>query len=450
MSIFRAYDIRGIYPSEIDEEMARKIGAAFGTLLIKRGVSDVRVAVGRDARVHGPGMQSAFMDGLSSTGAAVYDIGMVPTPLSYFAVVKNNLSGGCSTTASHNPKEYNGFKICVQGAEPLGEQGIKELEQIAESGEFEKGKGSIQKLNVTDDYIREMSEKFRLERALKVVLDAGNGVAGITAVKIFQNIGCEVTQLYCEPDGNFPNHQPDPLEKPTLRNLQSRVTETGSDFGVAYDGDGDRTGFVDRNGNIIKNDDTFALFVLDAAKQTQNLRVVYDVSSSKVVEDVIKKSGGMPLVSRVGYTFIREKMKENGAFLGGEGSGHYYFGENHDYDDAVFSSLVFTRIANQGSLEQLLSQLPKYFTSEDTRIDCPDSIKFQVVEKIRQQLKSGGHIIMDIDGVKIIRESGWILIRASNTSPKIVLRWESGSEQEFREMGDFAMQQVNEAIRSMQ
>ena len=448
MSVFRAYDIRGLYPIEIDDELARKIGSAFGTLLKKQYGDDIKVAVSRDARVHGPQVQSAFIDGLASTGALVYNIGMTPTPLVYYTVVKHNLDAGVSVTASHNPKEYNGFKLCLRAAEPLGERGIKELEQTIQTEEYAEGQGRVEELNVLDDYIADMSEKFKLSRKLKVVIDAGNGVAGITAPKIFRNIGCEVTEMYCEPDGNFPNHVADPLVKETLKNLRVKVTEVGADFGVAYDGDGDRSGFVDGNGNIIKNDEAFAIMIKYAAQQGQGFTVVYDISSSKVVEDVIKQSGGTPLVSRVGYPFLRATMKEKGCIMGGEGSGHYFFRENNGYDDAVFASLVFTKMASEKSIDELMGSLPKYITSDDTRIDCPDAIKFQIPDRIKESLKSQGIGYNDIDGVKAAMGNGWFLIRPSNTVPKIVLRWEGSNEEEFRKIGEFARQQLDKAMES--
>jgi phosphomannomutase/phosphoglucomutase len=446
MSVFRAYDIRGVYPTEVNESLSERIGAAFGTFL-KRGCdSEVRVAVGRDARVSGPKMQKAFIKGLASTGATVYDIGMVPTPLVYYATVKHGLDGGCAVTASHNPAEYNGFKICLSGAEPLGEERIKALEGIVKAEDFEEGRGSVQELDVIDDYVRELS-KSRISRKLKVVIDAGNGVAGLTALKVFRNIGCTVVPLYCEPDGRFPNHMADPLVEETLRDLKQKVVETKADFGIAYDGDGDRTGFVDGQGKHVKNDEAFSLFIKHVAEGAHDLKVVYDVSSSKVVEDSIKACGGKPVICKVGYPFLRKKMKEIGSVLSGEGSGHYFFQDNHGYDDAVYASLVFTRIAAKHGLEGLLAELPKYITSEDTRFDCPDNAKFGVVEKMKEKLRKEGHKMIDIDGVRVETKGGWFLLRASNTSPKIVLRWEAQSAEQFRKIGEFAKKTINEALK---
>lgn len=475
MSIFRAYDIRGVYPRDLDSELGGKIGKAFGTFIHKRvnehlkiNIDDIevackiaesigdklnkamtpKIAVGCDARIGSPELKKSLIKGLVSSGIHVIDIGTVPTPLVYFAVVQHKLDGGVMVTGSHNSGEYNGFKFCGGGSLPIGyEGGIKELEGMVKRGVFFERRGRVEKKDFKKDYIDFVLKKTKLRKKLKIVIDAGNGVAGLVAPKVFEKLGCEVIKMFCEPNGNFPNHLPNPLKRETLKDLQEAVVRNGADLGIAYDGDGDRVGFVDSGGNVVNNDHVFSIFARDVLSKKPGSKIVFDAFSSNLIEHVIKENGGRLMKCRVGYTFIRDKMNKEGAVLAGEASSHYYFRESFGYDDAIFASLRFAQIVSASDINELIRDFPEFHTSDDTRIHCPDSKKFAVVEGVKKKLKKSGHKIEDIDGVKVFLEDGWFLIRPSNTEPVLVLKWESKSKDGFRKMGDIARREIERALR---
>ncbi|MBI4020200.1 MAG: phosphomannomutase/phosphoglucomutase [Candidatus Aenigmarchaeota archaeon] len=440
MSIFKAYDIRGVYPGELDEEMAGKIGLAFGKLF------GGAVAVGMDMRLSSPSLKAAFLAGLHANGSRVFDIGVVPTPLVYFAAAFSGFDAAVNVTASHNPKEFNGFKFCRKGGVCLSyETGIAEMEKMVAGASPAKVSVKAETKDLVGDYVRYCLSKAALMKPLKVVIDAGNGTAGIVAPGIFRGLGCDVVEMYCEPDGDFPNHTPDPLVKANLRDLQKRVVEAGADLGIAYDGDGDRVGFVDSEGKVIESNDAFALFAKSALSTHKGAPVVFDVSCSSMIEDVIRLAGGKPVACRVGHSYIQQAMLEKGCVLGGETSGHYYFRENFSYDDGIFASLKFAEIASRLDIRKEVGALPKYHTSDDTRVRCEDGRKFLVVEEIRRKLAAEGHRIIDMDGVKVVFDDGWALMRASNTQPAIVTRWEAKDRESFDRIGSFVREAVGHA-----
>jgi phosphomannomutase/phosphoglucomutase len=448
MSIFRAYDIRGIYPKEINKDLAYRIGMAFGKFIGKG-----KVAIGIDARKSGPELLESLVKGLKEMGLNVVNIGMVPTPLLYFAVAHNKLDGGIMISASHNPKEYNGFKLCKENGLCLSyETGIGEIERFVRSGVKPSNlEGKTEVKNIEDDYINFVLGKVKFERPLRIVIDAGNGSAGKVSCEMFRRLGCEVFELYCEPDGDFPNHIADPLKTETLKDLQQKVLETKSDIGIAYDGDGDRVGFVDENGKILENNKAFVLIIENVLEKNPGSKILYEVLCSKMIEDIIRKEGGIPILSRVGHSYIQSRMFREGCVLGGETSGHYYFQENFNYDDGIFASLKLAELLSRSgnSLSALTKNLPVYFTSEDTRIFCPDDKKFKVIEKLKEKFEKEDYNLLTLDGVKVLLENSWFIARASNTQPAIVLRWEANERKEFERVGKFVRKEVEQMVKAI-
>ena len=448
MSIFRAYDIRGIYPNELNGVIAYKIGLAFGKFIGKSNI-----ALGMDVRKSSPEIKKHLVKGLLASGLNVIDFGVIPTPLLYFAVAYKELDGGAMITGSHNPKEYNGIKLCGKNGLCFSyETGIGEIEKmVSKDIKIKYGKkGKMKRGNIEKEYIDFVLQKINLEKKLKIVIDAGNGTAGKVSSKLFQKMGCEVVELFCEPNGDFPNHHPDPLVKENLETLKSKVKEVDADIGIAYDGDGDRVGFVDDKGNVVENNKVFALLIKSVLEKNHEAKIAYEVLASKLVEDVILMHKGVPIISRVGHSYIQNIMKEEGCLIGGETSGHYYFKENFNYDDGIFASAKLVEIVSkkENSFSSLIESLPKYITSDDTRVYCPDNKKFKVVEYLRKKFEGLGKLIT-IDGVKVIEKDKWFIVRASNTQPALVLRWEAKKEKDFNDIRDFILEEVKKAIESV-
>ena len=440
MSIFRAYDIRGIYPDQVSESLFEDLGSAFATFLKK---DSPEVAVGMDARNSGPKLKEAVIRGLVSSGAKVLDLGLVPTPLVHFAVAKRGLDGGIMVTASHNPPDYNGMKFCVKDGVSIGwEEGIEEIKKIAEKGEFKRGEGSLEKVSMEDEFVKFCLERVKPKR-MKVVIDAGNGSAGMLGKKLLEAAGMEVICLYCEPDGNFPNHQPDPVDKETLKMLQEKVLETRADIGIAYDGDGDRLGIVDERGEILDNNKVFAIFIENALKEAPGASIVYEVLASKMISELIGKLGGKEVLCKVGHTYIQKAMKEKGCKLGGENSGHYFFQENFSYDDGVYASLKFLSIIDS-TVSGQAGRFPSYISSEQYRPHCPDERKFRVVEELKNRLKEMYRVV-DLDGAKVILEDGWFIVRVSNTAPQLVVKWEAENQEAFDRIKELVRKSLESA-----
>jgi phosphomannomutase/phosphoglucomutase len=447
MSIFRAYDIRGVYPSQLNGKLTYTIGLAFGAF-IGRGT----IALGADVRKSSPDLRENLIRGLTEAGLDVLDVGYVPTPVLYFTVAHEKTDGGVMITGSHNPKDYNGIKMCGKNGLCLSyETGIAEVEKMVTAGIKKTGKrGKVMRKNTGKDYTDFVVKKTELKKPLRVVIDAGNGVAGKIACDIFRRLGCDVIELHCKPDGNFPNHHPDPLVRANLRDLQAKVVETKSDMGIAYDGDGDRVGFVDEKSDVMENNRAFALLIKNVLKANSGAKVVYEILSSRMVEDAIVSNGGVPVISKVGHSYIQEKMVKENCVLGGETSGHYYFRESYNYDDGIFASVKLAELlsASDKKLSELGSSLPKYMTSDDTRVHCNDESKFKVVERLKHKFAGMGKMIA-MDGVKVILKNSWFIVRASNTQPALVLRWEANDKKEFRRIGDFVLREVEKAVKSL-
>ncbi|NIO21548.1 MAG: phosphomannomutase [Candidatus Aenigmarchaeota archaeon] len=450
MSIFRAYDIRGVYPKELNEDIAYKIGLAFGKFLGKG-----TVAVGMDARNSGPALKENLVKALLEMGFDVIDVGMVPTPLLYFTVAYNKMNAGMMVTGSHNPKEYNGIKLCGENGLCLSyETGVRDVEMLVRKGvETKKLKGNLIKKDIERDYINFVLGKVKFEKTLRIVIDAGNGTAGKVSSELFRRLGCEVIELYCEPDGDFPNHHPDPLVKETLKDLQAKVSETKADLGIAFDGDGDRVSFVDEKGEVLPDNRAFALIIENVLENNPGSKILYEVLCSKLIEDVIKGMKGVPIISRVGHSYIQKTMFDENCLLGGETSGHYYFKENFNYDDAIFAAVKLAELLSVSgkAISELTAALPSYMTSDDTRIHCPDDKKFKVVENIKERFKKDGYKTITLDGVKVVFEdkNSWFIVRPSNTQPAIVLRWEAKDREEFERVGNFVRKEVENGIKAI-
>ncbi len=446
-SIFRAYDIRGVVPTELDESTAESVGRAFGTFIFETDSAKKRmmkfgeephVAVGGDVRLHTAKLKAALIRGLQSTGIKVVDFGTIPTPLLYFSVAYKRLDGGIVVTASHNSKEYNGFKLCAAGGVCLSwDTGIKTVLDIINSGKYRVGQkqGEYIFSNILEDYKHYLTTKINLHwlEKLKVVIDGGNGVCGVLAADIFSSGGSEVVRLYCEPDGNFPNHEPDPIKKSNLQSLQRAVLDNKVDLGIGYDGDGDRIAFVGPDGKPIESYVVLSIFSKGVIKNKPGAKVVFDVTSSKTVEDTIRNNGGVPIASRVGHSYIQSKILFEGCELAGEHSGHYFFKDNFGFDDGIFASLKFASLVAEFGLENLTKDIPFYITSDEVRVFCNDKEKFDIVEKLKADLK-GKYETVDLDGVKAKVDSGWFLIRASNTVPALGIRWEAKTQEDFNKI----------------
>jgi len=433
--IFRQYDIRGVAGLDMNEADVRLLGQAIGTFLASRGQR--YIAVGRDCRLSSERYAQELIQGLLATGARVVDIGMCPTPLSYFAIRHLNTEGSVMVTASHNPPEYNGFKICSGIDSVYGEQ-IQTLRALTESGVFTQGEGTLEHYDILQPYIDYVLGNIRLERALRVGVDAGNGTAGIAAVPILRGLGCEVHELYTQPDGNFPNHEADPTVAKNMVDLVALVKERQLDVGLGFDGDGDRIGVIDRDGRQIFGDQLMILFSREILSRKPGAVFVAEVKCSQTMYDDIAHKGGHAIMWKTGHSMIKEKMKLVKAELAGEMSGHIFFADRYfGYDDAVYAACRLLEILSSTgrTLAQLLVDVPKTFTTPELRVDCPDAVKFDVVARVTEYFRQRENVI-DIDGVRVLFGDGWGLVRASNTQPALVLRFEALTEARLSEIRD--------------
>ncbi|MBI5042263.1 MAG: phosphomannomutase/phosphoglucomutase [Nitrospirae bacterium] len=444
--IFREYDIRGVYGKDLTTEAAELLGKGFGTYAKKNGVK--KITLGRDIRLSSDALHDSIIKGLSAAGMEIIDIGVCPTPILYFSIHHLKADGGVMITGSHNPPEFNGFKLAI-GKETIYGDKIQEVRRIIEGGKFEKGKGSVSNYNIVQDYLNYLKNNFsgfcKSKRPLKIVVDCGNGTAGIAAPKILQELGCNVTELFCDLDGNFPNHHPDPTVPKNLELLIKKVKEIGADFGAAYDGDADRIGVVDEKGEIIWGDKLMIIFSRDILKKKPGATFISEVKCSQTMYDDIAKNGGKAIMWKTGHSLIKAKMKETGALLAGEMSGHIFFADRYlGYDDAIYATCRLAEILAESNKKtsDLLSDVPKTYSTPEIRIDCPDEKKFQIVEAAKERFRKEYKII-DVDGVRILFDDGWGLIRASNTQPVLVMRFEANSEKRLKEIKQFVESELN-------
>ena len=433
-AVFREYDIRGLAEKDFDADFALLLGKVHGTAI--SGIGGTKVAVGRDCRATSDPYAESVIAGLLAAGLHVYDIGVCPTPLLYFSLFHLDLDGGIQVTASHNPSEYNGFKICL-GKDTLHGQQIQEIREKMERKEFrQKSGGRAERYEIVPPYHRYLlTDVPKLARPLKVVIDAGSGVGGPVAPPIFKQLGCNVWEIACTPDADFPFHHPDPTVPENLAMLIEKVTQEKADVGIAYDGDADRIGAVDEKGNILWGDELLILFSRDVLKRNPNAIIISEVKCSQRLYDDIAKNGGRPIMWKAGHSLLKAKMKETQALLAGEMSGHMFFKERYfGYDDAIYASLRLVEILAQSEkpLSALLADLPKCASTPEIRVDCPDDKKFLLAEKATEYFRQHYDVI-DIDGVRVQFADGWGLIRASNTQPALVLRFEAKSEAKLKE-----------------
>jgi len=428
--IFREYDIRGIAGQDLDAAAVEILGRAMGTFFLGRGQGDV--AVGRDVRLSSPAFAQALIRGLLSTGCDVADLGIVPTPLLYFSVFHKKIPAGVMVTGSHNPPEHNGFKM-MSGEETLYGKTIQALYEIVRKGVFPRGQGRVRALDIIPEYQDYVAGNVRFARPVKLVIDAGNGTGGVVGVPLFRRLGAEVTALFCEPDGRFPNHHPDPTLPDAMAKLVAKVRQTGAELGIAYDGDADRIGVVDDSGRIIWGDQLLIVFARDILPQRPGAAVISEVKASKVLYEEIQRLGGKPIMWRTGHSLIKKKIKEENAPLAGEMSGHIFFNDRwFGFDDAIYASARLVEILSRSKarLSATMAGLPKTSSTPEIRIYASDEVKFKIVEEVRRELASRLPVI-DIDGVRAIYPGGWGLVRASNTQAVIVLRFEADTEAEL-------------------
>ncbi len=434
--IFREYDIRGIAGEEMDENDVVLIGKALGTFLLDQGRS--KLVVGRDCRLTSDFYAGQLIEGLLSTGCDVADIGVCPTPVLYFSIQHFAKEGGVMVTASHNPPEYNGFKMC-SGTDSIHGEDIQALYHMIETGKFREGRGTLEQADAVTPYKQYLFENIRLGKTLAVGVDAGNGTAGPVAVPVLKHFGCEVYDLYCDMDGTFPNHEADPTVAANLKDLIALVKEKKLDVGIGYDGDGDRIGVVDENGRIVYGDQLMIVFAREILTRKPGATFISEVKCSKTMYDDIRKHGGRALMWKTGHSLIKKKMKEEKAALAGEMSGHIFFADRYlGYDDALYATLRLLEIlvSTGKTVSQLLSDVPVTFNTPEIRVDCPDEVKFQVVAKITEHFRAL-HDVIDIDGVRVLFDDGWGLVRASNTQPALVLRFEAMSEKRLGEIRSY-------------
>jgi phosphomannomutase/phosphoglucomutase len=441
--IFRAYDVRGKVGIDITPEVFEPIGRAYGTLVRRRGGRVV--ALGMDNRLSSPPLKEAFAAGVLATGVDVVDIGVNHTPLMYFAAAHWKLDGGATVTGSHNPVTDNGVKMVHAGAAPLTEEEIQDLLATIHAADFAAGRGRRTSRDPRHDYFTAITGQIRLARPLKVVVDAGNGIAGSFAPSLLRRLGCEVIELYCESDGSFPNHLPDPEMEENVRDLVALVGETRADVGIAYDGDADRVGLIDEKGRRHEADLILALLARDFLTRQPGAAIVFDVKSSQVLVDDIRKHGGKPVMWKTGHSHLKRKMREDGILLGGEVSGHMFFAENwYGVDDGILASCKLLELVAREvkPVSAHFDTLPHLVATPELKAPCPDDKKFQVVDELAREFRSRYEMV-EIDGVRILFPEGWGLVRASNTNPYLTLRFEAKSRPALAAM----MAEVYESLR---
>jgi phosphomannomutase/phosphoglucomutase len=446
-TIFREYDIRGIADHELLDADIEDLGRAIGTYLGRR--SGRRVTLGCDTRLSSPRLKRALGRGLAATGCQVIDIGVVPTPVLYYSVFHLQAAGAVMITGSHNPPEYNGFKV-VAGSATIHGAEIQSLRKMIEQRDYASGEGSVETADVVPAYVAEVASQFHFDRRVKVVADAGNGTAGPVIHRIFEKLNVDATELFFEMDGRFPNHHPDPTLPENLETLIKAV-RAGADLGVAFDGDADRLGAIDERGNVLWGDQLMTIYAREILTRKPGATFIGEVKCSQTMYDEIKRLGGNPIMYRTGHSLIKAKMKESRAELAGEMSGHMFFADRYyGFDDALYAACRLIEIvANSGQpLSAQLAGLPHMVATPEIRIDCPDEVKFDVVKRVADAFRRT-HQVVEIDGVRVLFPEGWGLVRASNTQPVLVERFEATSEpllRAYREEVEAALEKAKQAV----
>jgi phosphomannomutase len=430
-SIFKAYDIRGVVGDTIDERFAEHLGRAFGTEAIAAG--EKAVAVGRDGRLSGPGLAAALVRGLASTGLDVVDLGAVTTPMLYYVAATRGEHGchsGIQVTGSHNPKDYNGFKMVLAGRAIYGDD-IQKLRQRIEAEDYAKAKGRDAKMDIFKEYKQRIVGDCKLKRRMKIAVDSGNGIPGASAPAILRALGCDVQELYSEVDGDFPNHHPDPSKPENLADLIRTVQTTEAEIGLAFDGDGDRLGVVTKDGNIIYPDRQLMLFAKDILTRNKGATIIYDVKCTQRLAPLVRAAGGVPLMWKTGHSLVKAKLKETGAPIAGEMSGHIFFAERwYGFDDATYTAARLLEILSRSKdPSAVLNALPTSFNTPELNVPCKEGEPREIVQKLLETVKfPGAKEIITIDGLRAEYDDGFGLIRSSNTTPVLVLRFEGQTQ----------------------
>lgn len=446
--VFREYDIRGIADTEFTDGFVTSLGRAFAALMLAE--NKTKISVGHDMRPSSERLKKALLAGLTSGGLDVVDLGLVPTPVLYFSVSHLKLDAGICITGSHNPVEYNGFKMHLAERPFFGAE-IQKMREIIERGAYSSGQGSVTKASIIPEYQDCVQSIFKFKRRLKVVVDSGHGMGGVVAPELIRRLGHEVIELYSNLDPAFPDHHPDPSEPHNLEDVRKKVLETGADFGIAFDGDADRIGVVDEKGGILPGDKILLLCARAILKKKPGATIIGDVKCSQTVYEDIQKRGGNPVMWKTGHSLIKAKMKETHAELAGEMSGHIFFVDRwFGFDDAIYGACRVLEIADEDArpLSQHLADLPELFSTPEIRVDCPDQVKFALVKKAVEHFKKT-HRVIDTDGARILFDGGWGLVRASNTQPVLVMRFEAQSEEKLlaiRSLVEKTIQELSGAV----
>ena len=440
--IFREYDIRGNVEEDFPDHIVKKLGKAFGTIVKRAGGNEI--AISGDIRITTPNLINCFKAGVTSTGVDIINLGILPTPVNYFSMFHLGVYAAVQITGSHNPPEYNGFKLSINKQPFFGED-IQSLYNIIKKMDFEEGEGTEARYKILNDYNQIILNKIKIEKPLKVVMDCGNAAASINAPQIFSSLGIDLKKLYCEPDGTFPNHHPDPSVKENLEDLIREIKSGEYDFGIAFDGDGDRVGVVDENGKIIWSDQLISLFLPEIIKDGED--ILYDVKCSKSLEDMIIRYGGNPIMWKTGHSLIKKKMSEINCKLGGEMSGHIFFADDYyGYDDATYVAARLAQLLSRTdkTLSELASEIPTYYSTPEIRLEAKnDTEKFRITNEAVNYFKNQYDCIT-IDGVRIKFKDGWGLVRASNTQPVIVCRFEASTEERKVEIQNLILNKLQE------
>ena len=431
--IFREYDIRGIVEKDLTGDTPELIGRAFGSHIKKQLGGTPTVAVGHDNRPTSPKLAEGIIKGITSTGVNVVFVGTVPTPVLYYATEKLGTDGGLQITGSHNPPEYNGFKMVVKGRALYGDA-IQGLLKRIQSDDFERGEGKRTQQEINQQYIDDIGPRFKPQRKLKVVVDCGNGTGSLVAVQLLEKAGAQVIPLYCESDGTFPNHHPDPTVDANVQDMIALVKKEKADLGIGFDGDADRIGAVDEKGNIVRGDILLLMYGLDALERLgAPQKLVFDVKCSQVVPEVYKQRGGEPIMWKTGHSLIKEKMKEVKAPIAGELSGHICFGEDYyGFDDALYGACLLVQLLARQSrpFSAIVDEFPKYVSTAEIRIEVTEENKFEIVKNAVAHFRKD-HEVIDVDGARVLFEGGWGLLRASNTQPVLVARYEARTQEQL-------------------
>ncbi len=447
-TIFREYDIRGIADVDLQSPDVVELGRGIGTFLARRGQR--KINLGRDTRLSSMRLREALVEGLCATGCQITDIGVVPTPMLYFSVYNGGAEGAVMITGSHNPAEYNGIKMMSGHSAVYGAE-IQEIRAIVEQGRMEAGKGSVVEVDVSAAYVETIASQFRFDRRIKVVLDGGNGTAGPTMHRILARLNVDAVELFFEMDGRFPNHHPDPTVEEYLEHLKAAVREHEADLGIAFDGDSDRIGAIDERGSVIWGDYLMLIFGREILTRKPGATFIGEVKCSQVLYDELRKLGGNPIMYKTGHSLIKAKMREVQAELAGEMSGHIFFKDRYfGYDDALYAACRLMEIVARSGrgLSAQLEGIPKMVSTPEIRVDCADEIKFEVVRRAAEQLRRHRETV-DVDGARVLFEEGWGLVRASNTQPVLVMRFEATRPELLNDYRTEVEAAVDEAKRAV-